>query len=83
MGRGRRGGLRPLGRAPVTWRGLRTPGRGAGAVQGRASVASGSVQFLENELGPETNAESPCLVQAGFKHPPWYSTKYGYSGSVD
>lgn len=55
-GRGRRGWLHPLGRAAVTWRGLRSLVYRVGAVQGGAPAASGSVQFLVDELCPETNA---------------------------
>lgn len=73
-GRGRPGWLRPLACASVTWSRLRSRGCGVGAVQGRASVASGSVQFPEKELCPETNAEA--LKPVSLPSPGWLLTCY-------
>lgn len=69
--------LRPLGRAAVTWRGLRSLGCGLGTEQGGASVASGSVQFLVGELCPET-PKTPRLYlkPVSLPSPGWLQTCY-------
>lgn len=73
-GRGQPGWLRPLGRAAVTWRGLRSQGCGVGAVQGGA-IRRFRFCPVSSELCPETDA-AEALRPVSLPSPGWLQTCY-------